>query len=223
MKKMGCFLITLGVLMFLLFGCGDGKVSSSLSPLLAEEYTTPTGFKMVVGPVAPVYSQTWIIFDEKLAKEFVGRSLDQQISDCLSLYNNDVGLMEKARSIIYEVFNDYAFPCESYTGLCAGWTNKVNLIKSTLYGGVKNEVYPTFQTNPALVRTKEQMSALSGGVGIWITQGSNYYASDLWPYSWDYKWIGERVICHELQHCWGKISDIEKMEEENIHYTVFGF
>jgi len=210
------------LLMLLLSGCG-GESSPPESPLNTELIITPSGYQAKIPPIAPLYSQTWIIFDEELGKEFVAYSLDQKIGDCLQLYNNEGGLLEKARGITYEIFNDYAFPCSvSYTGLCAGWSNKTNLIKATLYAKWGGDEYPVFQTHPGLMRSKQQMYEWSGIEG-WITQGYNWYASDLWTYNND--WIGLEVVCHELEHCWGKISDDNKIKlqgvTEDYHYIPF--
>lgn len=234
------FLLTLFVVVVMLSGCGEGRGSfpwGPLSPPGAKIQTTPAGFKMAIGQVSPVYSQTWIIFDEQVGEEFFAYSLDQKISDCMAIYNNQKGLLEKARGITYEVFNDYAFSCpESDTGLCAGWTNKKDLIKATFYAKRRENEYPVFQTHPALIRTKEQMYTWSGGIKGWLTLGSNYYASDLWAYNWDYEWIGAEVVCHELQHCWSKIADSARLDakaqdeknplsvdEREVHYIIVGF
>jgi len=193
-----CFIMAIIFLaLVLLSGCGD-EGTLNISPRISDNapiYKTPGGFKCTMPRMYALYSREWIIFDETHIRDVVMNWLDIRIETTLLDYPNKVRGRDIAESKLYILHNHYMFPCESSSGMCYGRNNMISYIEGAIYARWQGNEYPAFQTNPDLLKTKEYFYQLTGVKG-WLTQGSNYYASDLYSDG-----MGLLVIQHELEHC----------------------
>lgn len=215
------------LILWLLYGCGDEgnlNIFPNISPN-SQTMTTPGGYKCQMPRIYALYSRDWIIFDEKHIRDVVMNWLDIRIETTLLDHPDKVKGRDIAESKLYILHNNYMFPCEADTGMCYGRTNMLSYIEGVIYARWSGNSYPDFQTNPDLVKTKEYFYQLTGVKG-WITQGSNYYASDIYPDG-----MGLLVIQHELEHClygshYGhqgfRSHPSDRMTDNGIHMTVAG-
>ena len=185
------FFIMLAIFVVLLLsGCGD-EGNLNISPRISDNatiYKTPGGYRCTMPRMYVLYSREWIIFDESHIRDVVMNWLDIRIEETLLDYPDKVRGRDIAESKLYILYNNYMFPCKGGSGMCYG-------IEGAIYARWQGNEYPDFQTNPDLVKTKEYFYQLTGVKG-WLTQGSNYYASDLYADG-----MGLLVIQHELEHC----------------------
>jgi len=174
-------------------------------------YKTPKGYKVnIPKKIVPLYGRSFVIQDQKEAVKLILFWVDMRISECIAKY--DEVEREKLRNQVlkctFEIVNDFVIPCNlSTNGLCAGFTKGNTYIYTPVYckwGGLD---FPTFQTNTKLIKSKEDMAKLAKN-DIWLTNGLNYYASDL-EVRGELE-IGVPVICHELEHVWYKITPDHK-------------
>ncbi len=219
-----CFIVMIAFIVLLfLSGCGDSS-NDLFSPNIsnnAQTMTTPGGYKCSMPRMYALYSRDWIIFDEKHIYDIVMNWLDIRIETTLLAHPDKVKGRDIAKSKLYILHNHYMFQCESDTGMCYGRTDMMTYIEGVIYARWKGNEYPDFQTNPDLIKTKEYFYQLTGVKG-WLTQGSNYYASDLYPDG-----MGLLVIQHELEHClYGKNyghPGFKSQSINDVHMTVAEF
>jgi len=211
------------LIIWLLSGCGD-EGTLNISPRISDNapiYKTHGGYKCTMPRMYALYSREWIIFDEAHIRDVVMNWLDIRIEETLLDYPNKTRGRDIAESKLYILHNNYMFPCEGGSGMCYGRTNMISYIEGVIYARWQGNEYPDFQTNPDLIKTKEYFYQLTGVKG-WLTQGSNYYASDLYPDG-----MGLLVIQHELEHClYGKNyghTGFKGQMINNVHMTIAEF
>lgn len=216
-------IVILSWVIWLSSGCGDSsdKPIYFHIPANSKSMTTQEGYKCQMPRMYSLWGRDWVIFNETHIYDVVMNWLDIRIETTILAHPDKVKGRDIAKSIHYILFDDYMFPCDSDTGMCYGRTDAKSFIQGVIYARWKGNEYPDFQTNPDLVRTKEQIYYWTRVKG-WLTQGSNYYASDMYPDG-----MGLLVIPHELEHCfYGEKyghKGIKSQSINDVHMTVVEF
>lgn len=193
----GCFVMAaIFFVLLLLSGCGESSSGGKIIVPKPEQYqlmTTPGGYMVQMPRMTSLVSRDWIIMNEQHIYDVVMNWLDIRIEDTIAAHPDKLNARKIAEGKLYILHDDYMFPCASSSGMCYGRTDMKSYVEGVIYARWHGNEYPTFQTT--YIRTKEDMYKWTGIQG-WLTQGANYYASDLYPDG-----MGLLVIKHELEHC----------------------
>jgi len=189
--------VILIVLLGLLLACGDSDTGSLLYNIPDKEpnMVTPLGYDAYIPVMYALYTRGNIFFGAPIVRAIVTDWLDIRIEDTILAHPDIKNARSIAKAKVYILYNHYMFPCGSSSGMCYGRTDMIKYIEGVIYARWRGDEYPAFQTNPDLIKTKEYFYNLTGVKG-WLTEGGNYYASDLYPDG-----MGLLVIKHELEHC----------------------